>query len=54
METLINNELDITINDFMFKAKTWGDKNNDNCILAIHGWLDNASGGSWLITSQRN
>lgn len=43
METLTGNSLDIIVNDFKFKAKTWGDPNNNNRILAIHGWLDNAN-----------
>ena len=43
METLTNYSLDIITNDFKFKAKTWGDKNNANCISAILGWLDNAN-----------
>ncbi len=43
METQIDQSLDISINGFLLKAKTWGDKNNKNRILAIHGWLDNAN-----------
>ncbi len=43
METLTDNSLKIIVNDFKFKAKTWGDPNNNNRILAIHGWLDNAN-----------
>ncbi|WP_452601673.1 alpha/beta fold hydrolase [Pontimicrobium sp. MEBiC06410] len=42
MDTLISNRLDITVNGFCLKAKTWG-KPNGKPILAIHGWLDNAN-----------
>ncbi len=42
METLISNTLELSINGFSIKAKTWGDPNGKP-VLAIHGWLDNAN-----------
>lgn len=43
MKIPIQDSIDIVVNDFKFKAKTWGDSSNENRILAIHGWLDNAN-----------
>ncbi|GAB1855540.1 alpha/beta fold hydrolase [Flavobacteriaceae bacterium MHTCC 0001] len=43
METLTDNALSITVNNFTLRAKTWGNDNGKNRILAIHGWLDNAN-----------
>ena len=42
MKTLISNTLDIDLNGFSLKAKTWGNPNGKP-IIAIHGWLDNAN-----------
>ncbi len=43
METTINHTLDIIVDAFNFKAKTWGNPDTNKRILAIHGWLDNAN-----------
>lgn len=42
-QTLTSKAVTITVNNFKFQAKTWGDPSHKNRVLAIHGWLDNAN-----------
>ncbi|CAM1368524.1 alpha/beta fold hydrolase [Tenacibaculum xiamenense] len=35
--------IEIVVNNFTFRGKSWGDSNCINRILAIHGWLDNSN-----------
>ncbi|SEB49544.1 Pimeloyl-ACP methyl ester carboxylesterase [Tenacibaculum sp. MAR_2009_124] len=39
----MSNYIEIEVNNFTFRGKSWGDANCSNRILAIHGWLDNAN-----------